>query len=113
MPKLNPEDFKPQDLEPQYFQSNIGLGYGELVYFLHLKDNQYMCVGSTIYRGESSFELGEIVYTSPNWQDMEKDGYIMENEIEPTNTPNIQVSSHLISYILEQEKRIKQIEKFV
>lgn len=42
----------------QVFETNAGLGYEEYAYFIHIKDNQYLCIGLSRFVKGSFFGIG-------------------------------------------------------
>lgn len=100
-------------MKKQYFESNSGLGYGELNYFVKLCKNTYLCVGHTLHENEPCIELGEIVYTTNNWKNLDdsEKNFILNDEIVSCSNPNITLNENIIDLALNQQQQIQTMKE--
>lgn len=100
---LNKEKYKA-------FKSNAGLAYEEYSYFVEISDNKFICVGTRTFRNEG-YSLGTIVTTTEDYREVDYDKVIPKNELEPTTDFELTLREELVDFIIEQEKKIKELEK--
>lgn len=96
---------------PKYFQSNSGLGYEELNYFLQLNDKQFICVGHLLHENEPCIELGEIVTATTEWEDLSKPSHVMKEQFMPCENPNIQLDKSILKLIVNQSEEIQDLKR--
>lgn len=97
----------------QYYRSNTGLGYAEYNFFVKINKDQLICVGHTLEENEPSIELGQIVNLTGRWEDLEKDNFIMREEVQPCNYANVLLNKNLIDMIVKQNETIIQLKQEV
>lgn len=94
-----------------FYESNCGLGHGELNYYVKIGKNLFLCVGHQLYDNEPCIEVGTILeatndYTKESTDDIE---YIVRSYLTPCNNANVAINSKLIDYIIKQQRTIEKL----
>lgn len=94
-----------------YFESNSGLGHGELSFFLQIDENRFICVGYRLYENDESYALGEIVSTVSHWEDLDQPDVMMDTNMKPCENPTVLIKTTVLNLIIEQMVKIKELEE--
>lgn len=93
----------------KYYESNSGLGHGELSYFAKINKTEFVCVGYSVYENDPPFSLGEIITLSSDWKYLDKHNCLMRDEFSMCKNPEILINQDILSLIVFQSNKIKKL----